>query len=515
MQHSYDAPPRRAGGSRYIVALIALAVVLVALLALSLVAVDTLDPARRAAREAAQWRSERIADQLSTFDTLVAALWRLVPLGLVLGAAGVGLALVWRRWAAVASVRAHYEVQALQAIHQPGQMPAHLTYSPRITPGPAAPLLPAPLVDVTEVAPLALPGVTDLALLNHQPTPQQVLLGLAEGGDRVTVPLGALWHIATAGPTGNGKSNIHRLLLAQLLAMGAKVAIGDPKWTPFDAESGEDWRPIAARLHMAPAATADQIGALLAWSSDELGRRLERRRNSEKPGAPLFVCLDELPWIADNVKNGADQIGELARLGRGCGLFVMAAAQDFLVKTVSMSGARDQFRSCFYLGGDTKTGAVLLDMPQRDVSTLEQRLGVGVAMLRSAATSPAALVRIPYVSNQSLYMLLGDPDVADTASSTGAGAFVDGGYTRPARPFGFQVKPTENPFETQTRKPENQIETPQTMSAETARIIALFRDNMSIGQIVKAMYGDITGPRYNKAREEVEAAIRAYLAVRS
>lgn len=347
-----------------------------------------------------------------------------------------------------------------------------------------------------------------MAALGHTPRPDAVLLAVDSSGP-ITVPAPSLWHVATAGPTGNGKSNFHRLMMGQLLAMGARVAVADPKWTSYDAAQDEDWRPIERRLSMAPAVSVPAVADLLEWSAEELERRLAARRKGQKPGAPQFIVIDELPWIYEHVKGSDRAISELVRLGRGVGLFVMAAAQDFLVKTTGLSGARDNFRTCAYLGGDLKTGSVLLDIPQRDLAPLEQQLGVGLAVLRSAATSPPRIVRIPYMSNAALYSMLGD---APADSGVGLGA-LRASQAEAERHFGFQpppvVKPTRNPDETQTRNPENLAETPKTApDATVARILALWAEGKRIGEIVKAIHGEISGPKYNAARDEIEAIIR-------
>lgn len=362
-------------------------------------------------------------------------------------------------------------------------------------------------------APALLPPPLDMAALGHTPRPDAILLAVDAAGP-ITVPAPALWHVATAGPTGNGKSNFHRLMMAQLLAMGARVAVGDPKWTAYDAQQDEDWRPIARRLALAPAVTAPQVADLLSWSAEELQRRLDARRDGHKPGGPYFLVLDELPWIFEHVKGSDRAIGELVRLGRGVGLFVMAAAQDFLVKTTGLSGARDNFRTCAYLGGDLKTGSVLLDIPQKDLAPLESQLGVGLAVLRSAATSPPRIVRIPYMSNAALYQMLGDAP-ADGGIGLGALRASQAESQRETqRPFGFHaapMKPGENPHETQVRNPENLAGMPQTPTDPTvARILALWGAGKSIGEIVKAIHGEISGPKYNKARDEVETVIRLH-----
>lgn len=253
----------------------------------------------------------------------------------------------------------------------------------------------------------SLPGLTDLADIAHTPTMQSILLGLGPGGDKITVPMRSLWHIGLAGPTGAGKSNIARLIVPQLMTLQAKVVIADPKWTPFDAESGEDWQPIAQRLYLPPARKATEIADLLGWATDELEQRLELRTNGQKVGAPIFFYLDELTTITADVKGASDDLARLARIGRGVGFFLLMAAHNFLVKN-GTGDTRDQVRTCFYLGGDLKTGSVLLDMPQRDLGQREGELSPGVALLRSSATTAAQLVRVPYASNRAVVGLLGD-----------------------------------------------------------------------------------------------------------
>jgi hypothetical protein len=338
----------------------------------------------------------------------------------------------------------------------------------------------------------------------------------------ITVPAPSLWHVATAGPTGNGKSNFHRLMMGQLLAMGAQVALGDPKWTEYDAQQDEDWRPIAKRLSLAPAVTAAQVADLLSWSAEELDRRLTARRKGTKPGAPFFVVLDELPWIYEHVKDSDRAIGELVRLGRGVGLFVMAAAQDFLVKTTGLSGARDNFRTCAYLGGDLKTGSVLLDIPQKELALLEQQLGVGLAVLRSAATSPPRIVRIPYMSNAALYQMLGDAP-ADGGVGLGAlRASAAAAQAESGHPFGFRpATPSVTPSVT-NQSGNSQPAAPDYSAAgsgaaatpEEARIVALFLAGKDAGAIVTELYQMTSkaGTPYLRKLAEVQEVIRRALA---
>jgi hypothetical protein len=249
-----------------------------------------------------------------------------------------------------------------------------------------------------------------LSAIAHTPHKDAILLGLASGGERIAVPAGKLVHVALAGATGSGKTNSSRLLLAQLLATGVRCCVANPHYTSYDAAGNEDWRPITSRLHRAPARTERDISALLHWLAvEELAQRLERREREQHPGAPIVLFLDELPVIANEVKDAVQMLSKLLRQGRALGLFVAGASQDFLVKTLGgSSGVRDCYRTAAYSGGDLVGAVSLLDMPRKDIAAVEGELGQGVVLLRSAATTPATLVRVPYVSNEALYRLLPD-----------------------------------------------------------------------------------------------------------
>jgi hypothetical protein len=393
----------------------------------------------------------------------------------------------------------------LAAAQRP-QLPASVVYSPHYAPsleydyrtqGSALPEPQAPPA-------LALPGALDLADMAFKPALDRVLLGLGPGGELVTVPLNKLMHVATAGPTGQGKSNFYRLIIAQLQALGARVCVGDPKWTPYDAAQDEDWRAIEAQLYRPAAATAGDIGDLLAWADEELHRRIELRRAGQRPGVPTFLALDELPWIADHVKDAPKAIGELVRLGRGVGLYTLASAQDFLVSTIGLSAARDNFRTAVYLGGDLKTGAVLLDLPQREISAHEAALTVGVALLRSSATTPATLVRIPYASNRALAGLLSAGEGHEGVRSAAEVHEVH---------FAGVANPPENSGAAKITSPtwdaENRTSgTSGTVDTERYYYVKWMRlRGESKTAIIKAVWGISGGDKYKAASAEYDAIV--------
>lgn len=387
--------------------------------------------------------------------------------------------------AAQEALRGYFTAAVAQASN--AGSPHVLTYSPTSEleyRAESANLLPGDTRNDSTPAPLALPGLTDAVQIGHTPSASSVLLGLGADASPVTVPLKHLWHIGMAGPTGTGKSNIARLVLPQILTLGAQVAIADPKWTPFDRESGEDWRPIAQRLHLEAAAKAAAIKDVLQWHVDELDQRLERRNAGERAGGPLFLYLDEVTTITADVKDAERHMARLTRLGRGVGIYLLTAAHNFLVKN-GMGDTRDQIRTAFYLGGDKTTGAVLLDMPQREIN--ESQLDVGVAYLRSFATRPAEIIRVPYASNDYIYDLLPSADTTQIdALGTGHG--------------------TGSALGRHSSATASQSQTPQSM--QTARILALARQGTGVRAIVETVWGQKTGgSKYAERADEVMRVI--------
>jgi hypothetical protein len=398
------------------------------------------------------------------------------------------------------AIRLYHQTQGLHAIHQPGQTPASLHYSPHLSYDYASASAPGQLTGAPE--PPALPGPVDLlqVLDTFQPSAERILLGMGPGGAPVTVGVRSLCHVALCGATGGGKSNLLRLLLPQLQAIGARVVLADPHYAPIDAETGEDWRGIAARLHLAPAVKPAEIDDLLAWLLDELDRRLERRNQGEKPGAPVFLALDELPIIIKEVPDVSERLGRVLREGRKVHLLVVGAAQDFLTKTLGTSGAvRDCYRTAYYLGGDEVSARVLLDMQGRvDDGTL----GAGVALVRSVATTPAQRVRVPLASNAAVARLLGD-SWTDTGQCTGG--------TGPHAPM--PDSPESSPDHPGRSSLKSAAERAKTRTPEEERIVTLFFSGKDVSEIVTELTGmkSSSGRPYQNKLREVQSIIRESL----
>jgi hypothetical protein len=90
--------------------------------------------------------------------------------------------------------------------------------------------------------------------------------------------------------------------------------------------------------------------------------------------------------------------------------------KNFLVRDINMSGgARENFITAYFLGGDMRSGSQILDMSLKELDdflrTNNIQLGRGIGMLRNEFVQPeAALVSLGSTSNEAVYYLLGRAD---------------------------------------------------------------------------------------------------------
>jgi hypothetical protein len=361
-------------------------------------------------------------------------------------------------------------------------LPAH-HYAPHIAYAPhtSSKAIPGDTASVPDEQPASgLPGLIDLADLDFVPSPRRLLLGLGEDGKPLTVPAAALMHTGIVGNTGGGKSNTGRLLLAQLLACKVPCVLADPHFAELDAESGEDWRPIARRLKLAPARKAGDIQDLFVWLDSEMRRRYDLREAGEKWGAPLVCYVDELPAIIANVPGAMATLAKLLQEGRKVFLYVVTSSQSLLTDVLKTPGeVRDNLRSCYYSGGAADSVVRLLDMPKRDVFTYEEQLGQGVVLLRSAATPRATLARVPLASNEGIARLLPD-DLHQQAETIDI------------------AMPRQDAGNTSVKA----------HTAAERRVLDMFAGGASIAEIAREISGARNGRRYTEASQQAQAVIR-------
>jgi len=204
-----------------------------------------------------------------------------------------------------------------------------------------------------------------------------------------------------------------RMLMAQLCKAGARVLLLDPHYTGYDIEKQEDWTPFERHLYRSPQQCKDYkvIGQYLEHTAETLiPERLEQRAQYQPTGTPTFLVMDELPSIIRKVKRAPEWMQIILEEGRKVGVYLLSAAHNFLVKTISPDDGggsiRDCYRTAYYAGGDPTTAKVLLGMAVSDLP--EGELGGGRVMLRNTtACKKAVLVLVPYADNDALYRLLG------------------------------------------------------------------------------------------------------------
>src|SRR5947207_8756037 len=241
------------------------------------------------------------------------------------------------------------------------------------------------------------------------PTLERIYLATLPNGTSIFCDYKALCHVALAGATDAGKSNIMRMLIAQLCYVGAKVLVLNPHWTGYVLDKQEDWTPIVPFLFDDPkeCRAYDKIEYYLNYLANKtIPRRLDLFAESRPTGKPIFVVIDELPAIVKRLKTVPGYLDTILKEGRKVGVYLISAAQDFLVDTIGGTGAvRDCYRTAYSVGGDDTTTNKLLGKTKAD-----RPLGKGVVLLRNASNDlckEAVTALVPYVDNESLYRLLG------------------------------------------------------------------------------------------------------------
>jgi hypothetical protein len=219
--------------------------------------------------------------------------------------------------------------------------------------------------------------------------------------------------VGLGGKTGSGKTNATRLITAQLLAdeVQATVYLATPNFSQvkLNGHRIEDWRPIVQRLAEPPAVEKEEIADLLNRFLEVFERRRRLERQTLRRQRDIFLVLGEWPAIVARVKDAPDILNLLLREARQYGVHVVTEMQDTLVKTIGLSsGARENLRTGLYYGGDLNTAKVLLNLKAGE-SVNERGLGQKGAVYVRTFTDPPVPGRIPFFSNQALYLLLGTP----------------------------------------------------------------------------------------------------------
>lgn len=365
---------------------------------------------------------------------------------------------------------------------------------------------PTPHTKVTEEKPapplLAAPPIFDMLSIYRQPGQRGLFLARPALGQDIYVKPGDLCHGAFNAMTGGGKTSLERSLITGLKAMDKIVILADMKFAPV-TEDGLDWRPIARSILRQDMLAIDgeympclliepaRIFALIRWLAlTELPRRLEMRKRGDFTFKTYYVFLEEVIAMMVLYPDLAQYITQIIALGRELRVFLFTAAQNFLVKDVKLSGgARENFQTAYFLGGDDHSGALLLDLTKKQltdfISVNKLTLGNGLGLLRNNVAVPKAqLVRCGWASNESVYYMLGRADNFDLTTEMD----YQGRTTRPFEPDIRTRRVVTGSLVNEPIRPmEDTTSLYQFSEVERPIVIALYKSLRSIDKVLRTM----------------------------
>ncbi len=295
----------------------------------------------------------------------------------------------------------------------------------------AAPAAQAP----TLIGNLVLPGpLRDLDVLRGWDVrPDHIYLATGRGGQPFTCSLEGWGNIAHDARQGGGKTLLARLELALLLVLRVDLVLCNPHFAPID-KKGHDWRPIGfgleqqGQVELAPGVRVGRIQRkdnhirhLLEYlAQTELDRRYELQARGSFDWTPLYIFVDEVPWLTKQHPEIAGYLIALLQRGRAVDMRLITNAQSFLVGNTGLkAGSRNNFDTAYFLGGNPTSAAAMLEMKERDLKEVinglqretGQALGKGLGLLRNLERVPEAQpVRVPEGTNALQYYLLGRHD---------------------------------------------------------------------------------------------------------
>ncbi len=286
-----------------------------------------------------------------------------------------------------------------------------------------------------QVGNLPLPGpLRDIDVLrNWDLRDDNIYLATGRGGRHLTCSLEGWHHIAHDAQTGGGKTLLARLELAMMLKLGVDVLLCNPHFAPID-KKGHDWRPIGHNLErqgpveIAPGVNVGRIqrktemirDVLEYLAETEMDRRYDLQAQGNFDWTPLYLFADEVPWLTDQYPETAGYLIAILQRGRAVDVRLTTNAQSFLVGNTGLEGgARNNFGTVHFLGGNPKSAAAMLGKGERELKQLvtaiqaetNQALGKGLGLVRNLERVPdPEPARIPYGTNDFQYYLLGRHD---------------------------------------------------------------------------------------------------------
>jgi hypothetical protein len=386
----------------------------------------------------------------------------------------------------------HHEQRRLQVVAAglKQDVPQTLTYAPHFSSriqGTREELMLQDSPGQTIALPTA-PALADMLAQGWQPSMERFILGYANEGP-VWGSIDDLLSTLVVGRPGTGKTTLLRCLLAQLVGVGAEVAILDPHGGLADLADV----PVAWR-----AESSAQIDEVARELLGELDTRLTARRGGAREFRPLLVLVDEwniLSEISANAVAAARRYILEARKVRG---YAVLSGQGAPASSFGGSVARDGLSSRYILW--TSQRQAQMAGLERESHALLTQLGEGPkgrAILARSSAEPV-LVAIPQTTAGDLMTLAGTAEAAEVREAVAAkrnqGAF---SHFSPA-----------TSATSATSDPPPQAEPDK----QEAVIVSMLKAGKSQNEIILEMYGVRGGRRYQQAAAQVSAVIAKHIA---
>lgn len=372
-------------------------------------------------------------------------------------------------------------------------VPLHFTYAPKIS-GQAPDLLDEPEVALTNV-----PTFADLLGRGDIGPGRPLVLGVGAGGI-VSGGFRDLYSTLVAGQSGTGKSTTQRFFASQAALHDARFIVVDPH-----SDAGED--SLAATL--APLESrylcdvADDERAILeaVRLASDIGQK--RLHGQDADRRPILVWVDEATGLLGHSKIGpqlAELLETVAQQFRKVGIYCSVSAQ---IVTASRTGGESALRDSMasVICHKMRRSQARLILPLDDAATVE-RLEPGRAIFwRTSGASE--LIAVPNTTSA---------DCAEVARRllTGSAPAMERLHERAV---GSHSVATMEPVRSHIGAGSSAVERGDALSAQSARVLALFREGQDIASIVRTLYGvtSASGSQYQRKSAEVQGLLRAAL----
>lgn len=265
---------------------------------------------------------------------------------------------------------------------------------------------PAPALPPAEAAPITLPE--QAALAEHLPGRGRLVYGVLPGGQTLTLPLAAGYHMLAHGDTRSGKTNWIDGMIVQLHHQAEHydldIIAGD-----FKRELAATWRrsPLLSTVETDPQAIAEQLehivhgkdGILQRYSAFEaLGTEHNRivrnmgdyvKVTGERPRL-RFVIIDEINALLEACSKStrlAPVLKQVLQTGAGAGVYILGGAQYLSAQVFGRDGSK-QFVTRAHFGAYDQNAVKVMFSNQLQLETRELITGQpGRGLIRTVGQS--------------------------------------------------------------------------------------------------------------------------------